>query len=150
MDFLHIINIKGVHMFIKKTSKINSVNNSIESFLKNFNYKKQTKIWSKGDVIPEDNVYRFIYDEHVKYSVSTFFINVGSDNERYNIKLEVTFDGDPKKQEWGISEYEITRNTNFSNNLSYFVGHEADVTSLLNDLDRAIKMKKEDWERRDE
>jgi len=137
-------------MFIKKISKINSVNNSIESFLKNYSYKKQTKIWSKGDIVPEDNVYRFIYDEHVKYSISTFLINVGSDKERYAIKLEVTFDGDPKKQEWGIYEYEITRNTNFSNNLSYFVGHETDVTSLLNDLDRAIKMKKEDWERRDE
>jgi len=137
-------------MFIKKTSKINSVNNAINSFLENSSYKKQTKIWSKGDVVPEDNVYRFIYDEHVKYSVSTFFINVGSDKERYNIKLEVTFDGDPKKQEWGISEYEIIRNTGSSSNLSYFVGHESDVTSLLNDLDRAIKMKKEDWERLDE
>lgn len=137
-------------MFIKKTSKINSVNSSIESFLKLSNYKKQEGHWSKGDVIPEDNVYRFIYDEHEKYSVSTFFINVGSDKERYNIKLEVTFDGDPKKQEWGISEYEIIRNTGPSNNLSYFVGHEADVSSLLNDLGGAIKMRKKDWDRSDE
>ena len=137
-------------MFIKKTSKINSVNSSIEAFLKLSNYKKTTKIWSKGDVIPEDNVYCFIYDEHEKYSVSTFFINVGSDKERYNIKLEVTFDGDPKKQEWGISEYEIIRNINSSNNLSYFVGHESDVSSLLNDLGSAIKMRKEDWNRSNE
>ena len=137
-------------MFIKKTSKINSVNSSINSFLENLNYKKQKHFWSNGDVIPEDNAYSFSYDEHEKYSVSTFFINVGSDKERYNIKLEVTFDGDPKKQEWGISEYEIIRNTGSSSNLSYFVGHESDVTSLLNDLDRAIKMKKEDWERLDE
>lgn len=137
-------------MFIKKTSKINSVNSSINSFLENLNYKKQKHFWSNGDVIPEDNVYSFSYDEHEKYSVSIFFINVGSDKERYNIKLEVTFDGDPKKQEWGISEYEITRNTDSSSNLSYFVGHESDVTSLLNDLDSAIKMKKEDWERKNE
>lgn len=137
-------------MFIKKTNKINSVNNSIESFLKNLNYEKQDKPWLKGDVIPVDNVYHFIYDEHELYSVSIFFINVGSDKERYSIKLEVTFDFDPKKPEWGMREYEITRNTNSSDNLSYFIGYEPDVTSLLNDLDSAIKMKKEDWERSNE
>ena len=137
-------------MFIKKTNKINSVNSSIESFLKNLNYEKQDKPWLKGDVIPVDNVYRFIYDEHEIYSVSTFFINVGSDKERYSIKLEVTFDCDPKKPEWEIREYEITRNTNSSDNLSYFIGYEPDITSLLNDLDSAIKMKKEDWERSNE
>lgn len=137
-------------MFIKKTNKINSVNSSIESFLKNLNYEKQDKPWSKGDVIPIDNAYRFIYDEHEIYSVSTFFINVGSDNKRYSIKLEVTFDCDPKKPEWEMREYEITRNAKLSDNLSYFIGHEPDVTSLLNDLDSAIKMKKEDWERSNE
>lgn len=137
-------------MFIKKVSKINSVNNSIESFLKNLNYGKQDKHWLEGDVIPVDNVYRFIYDEHELYSVSIFFINVGSDKERYSIKLEVTFDCDPKKSEWGPYEYKITRNTDSSNNLSYFIGHKQGVVSLLDDLDSAIKMKKEDWERSNE
>lgn len=136
-------------MFVKKTSKISSVNNSIESFLKNHDYKKQDKPWSKGDVVPEDNVYRFTYDEHEKYSESTFFINIGSDKERYNIKFEVTFDCDPKKPEWGICEYKIMRNTDSSDNLSYFTGHDSGVTSLLIDLDSALKMKKEDWERSD-
>ena len=136
-------------MFIRKTSKINSVNARIESFLKNHNYKKQDKDWSKGDVIPEDNVYRFIYDEHEKYSISTFFINVGSNKERYSIKLKVTFDCDPEKSEWGICEYKITRNTDSSDNLSYFKGHDSSVTPLLIDLDTAIKMEKEDWERID-
>lgn len=137
-------------MFVKKTSKINSVNDSIISFLKNHNYKKQDKPWSKGDVVPEDNMYRFIFDEHEGYSVSTFFINVGSDKERYNIKLKVTFDCDPGKPKWEICEYKITRNTDLSDNLSYFIGQKSNVTSVLTDLDSAIKMKKGDWERKDE
>lgn len=138
-------------MFVRKISKINSVNNSIASFLKDCNYEKQEKPWSKGDVIPKDNVYRFIYDEHEKYSVSTVFINVGSDKERYGIKLEVTFDCDPKKMEWGICEYKIKRNcvTDSSDKLSYFTGHDSGVAPLLIDLDSALKMKKEDWERKD-
>lgn len=136
-------------MFIRKTSKINSVNDRIESFLKNHDYRKQDKAWSKGDIIPEDSVYRFTYDEHEKYSIGTFFINVGSDKERYSIKLKVTFDCDPEKPEWGICEYKITRNTDSSDNLSYFKGHDSNVTPLLIDLDTAIKMEKEDWERID-
>lgn len=136
-------------MFIRKTSKINSVNARIESFLKNHEYKKQDKPWSKGDVVPEDNVYHFTYDEHENYSIGTFFINVGSDKERYSIKLKVTFDCDPEKPEWGICEYKITRNTDSSDNLSYFKELDPSITTLLIDLDSAIKMKKEDWERSD-
>lgn len=136
-------------MLVRKTSKINSANNRINSFLENLNYKKQKHFWSNGDVIPEDNVYSFSYDEHEKYSVSMFFINVSSDEERYSIKLEVTFDCDPEKSEWGICEYKITRNTDSSDNLSYFKELEPSITSLLIDLDSAIKMEKEDWERID-
>jgi hypothetical protein len=58
-------------MFIKKISKINSVNNSIESFLKNYSYKKQTKIWSKGDIFPGYTIYG-------KEAISR--VSVGHDN----------------------------------------------------------------------
>ena len=64
---------------------------------------------------------------------------MGSDKERYSIKLEVTFDCDPKSQNGEIYEYEITRNTDSSNNLSYFIGHKQGVALLLNDLDNELK-----------
>lgn len=137
-------------MFVKKTSKVNSFNSSIVTFLENLNYKKQDTSWSKGDILPENNIYRFIYDEHEEFSVSTFFINVGSDKDRYSIKLKITFECKPEEPVWEICEYKITRNTSSSDNLSYFTGHDSHVPVLLIDLYSAIIMKKEDWERQDE
>ena len=139
-------------MFIKKASKVKSTNDTINKFLQSSGYELQKGHYSYDSVIPKEKVYRPIYGEHEGYSESKFLINVGAKEDRYIIKLTILFYTGPDKETWEISNYKIIRVTDNDNknNLSYFKDGSSSVDTLLDDLKKAISMKKEDWERVDE